>query len=235
MDKNGLKGAKIGVIRQYFGKNARLDELMEKNLKIMEKNGAKLTDVEFPDLRNFGDDEYQVLLYEFKADLNEYLKNRGGKYNTLEKLIEFNKQNADKEMPYFMQEIFEQAQEKANLEDRAYRLALLKSKVLSQDKGIDLVLDKDKLDAVIAPSNAQSWMIDLINGDSPTNYVSSSTLAAVSGYANITVPSGFLNEMPIGISFIGRAFSEPTLIKLAYAWEQATKARRKPKYLETYK
>ncbi len=235
LDKNGLKGAKIGVIRQYFGRNKRLDKLMETNLKIMEKNGAKLTDVNFPDLQNFGDDEYQVLLYEFKADLNEYLKNRGGKYNTLEKLIEFNKQNADKEMPYFAQEIFEQAQEKKDLEDRAYRLALLKSKVLSQDKGIDLVLDKDKLDAVVAPSNAQSWMIDLINGDSPTNYVGSSALAAVSGYANITVPSGFLNEMPIGMSFIGRAFSEPTLIKFAYSWEQATKARRKPKYLETYK
>lgn len=234
LDKNGLKGAKIGVIRQYFGKNARLDELMEANLKKMEKEGAKLTDVEFPDLRNFGDAEFEVLLYEFKADLNEYLKNRGGKYNTLEKLIEFNKQNADKEMPYFAQEIFEQAQEKKDLEDRAYRLALLKSKVLSQDKGIDLVLDKDKLDAVVAPSNAQSWMIDLINGDSPANYVGSSALAAVSGYANITVPSGFLNEMPIGISFIGRAFSEPTLIKIAYGWEQATNARRKPKYLETY-
>lgn len=235
LDKNGLKEAKIGVIRQYFGKNARLDKLMEENLKKMEKNGAKLTDVEFPDLRNFGDDEYQVLLYEFKADLNEYLKNRGGKYDTLEKLIEFNKQNADKEMPYFEQEIFEKAQKKKDLEDRTYRLSLLKSKVLSQDKGIDMVLDKDKLDAVVAPSNAQAWMIDLINGDSPTNYVSSSTLSAVSGYPNITVPSGFLNEMPIGMSFIGREFSESTLIKLAYSWEQATKARRKPKYLETYK
>ncbi len=235
LDKNGLKGAKIGVIRQYFGRNNRLDKLMEENLKTLEKNGAKLKDVNFPDLRNFGDDSYQVLLYEFKADLNGYLKKRGGKYNTLEKLIEFNKQNADKEMPYFMQEIFEKAQAKKDLTDREYRLALLTSKVLSQDKGIDMVLDKDNLDAVVAPSNAQSWMIDLINGDSPTNYVSSSSLAAVSGYANITVPAGFLNELPIGISFIGGAFSEPTLIKLAYSWEQATKARRKPKFLETYK
>ncbi len=235
LDKNGLKGAKIGVVRQYFGRNERLDELMKQNLKQLEQNGAELKDVNFPTLQDFGDDSYEVLLYEFKADLNKYLAERGGKYNTLEKLIEFNKQNADKEMPYFMQEIFEKAQAKKDLTDREYRLALLTSKVLSQDKGIDAVLDKDKLDAVVAPSNAQAWMIDLINGDSPTNYVSSSSLAAVAGYANITVPSGFLNEMPIGISFIGRAFSEPTLIKLAYSWEQAAMARRKPKYLETYK
>lgn len=235
LDKNGLKGARIGVIRQYFGRNSRLDKLMEENLGIMKKQGAKLVDVNFPDLRNYGDDEYEVLLYEFKADLNKYLAERGGKYNTLEKLIEFNKKHADKEMPYFMQEIFEKAQAKGNLDEREYRLALLTSKVLSQDKGLDMVLKKDSLDAVVAPSNAQSWMIDLINGDSPTNYVSSSSVAAVSGYANITVPSGFLNEMPIGISFIGGAFSEPTLIKLAYSWEQATKARRKPKFLESYK
>ena len=106
---------------------------------------------------------------------------------------------------------------------------------MSQDKGIDAVINKDKLDALVAPSNAQSWMIDLINGDSPTNYVSSSSPAAVAGYPNITVPSGFLSEMPIGISFFGKAFTEPTLIKFAYAFELATKARRKPKLLATYK
>lgn len=235
LQTGGLKGAKLGVVRQYFGRNARLDRLMEENLKKLEELGAELKDVNFPDLRNFGDDEYEVLLYEFKADLNAYLKNRGGKYDSLEKLIEFNKQNADREMPYFEQEIFEKAQEKKDLTDRVYRLALLQSKVLTQDKGIDMVMDKDGLDAIFAPSNAQAWMIDLINGDSPTNYVSSSSMPAVSGYPNITVPSGFLNEMPIGMSFFGRAFSEPTLIRLAYSWEQATKARRKPKFLVTYK
>jgi amidase len=234
LDKNGLKDARIGVVRQYFGRNSRLDALMEENIKTLEKNGAKLIDVNFPDFRGYGDDEYEVLLYEFKADLNKYLAERGGKYNSLEKLIEFNKQNADKEMPYFEQEIFEQAQAKKGLEDRAYRLALMTSKVLTQDKGIDLVMDKDKLDALLAPSNSQSWLIDLIMGDSPTNYVGSSSLAAVSGYPNITVPSGFLNELPIGMSFFGRAFSEPILIKIAYAWEQISMARRKPKYLATY-
>ncbi len=235
LDKNGLKGARIGVIRQYFGRNSRLDELMNKNIKKLEKAGAILIDVQFPDLQNFGDDEYEVLLYEFKADLNKYLAERGGKYNTLEKLIKFNKDNADKEMPYFKQEIFVKAQAKKDLNDRAYRLALLRSKVLTQDKGIDMVMDKHNLDAILAPSNSQSWLIDLVMGDSPTQYVGSSSLAAVSGYPNITVPSGFLNELPIGMSFLGRAFSEPTLIKIAYAWEQISKARRKPKFMPTYK
>ncbi|MCB1022979.1 MAG: amidase [Acidobacteria bacterium] len=232
--KDGLNGARIGVVRQYFGRNDALDGLMNKNLEALEKFGAKLVDVNFPHFRDYGDDEFEVLLYEFKADLNKYLAARGGKNNSLEKLIKFNSENATKEMPYFGQDIFEKAQEKKDLSDRAYQLALLQSKVLTQDKGIDMIMDKDKLDALVAPSNAQSWMIDLINGDSPTNYVGSSGLAAVSGYPNITVPSGFLNEMPIGMSFFGRAFSEPTLIKIAYSWEQATKARRKPKYLETY-
>ncbi len=235
LDKNGLRGVRIGVVRQYFGKNPGLDSLMEENIKLLEKNGAEIIDVNFPDFRAYGDDEFEVLLYEFKADLNRYLAERGGQYKSLADLIKFNNQNAAKEMPYFKQEIFEKAQEKKDLDDRIYKLALLQSKVLTQEKGIDMVMDKDKLDALLAPSNSQSWLIDLIMGDSPTNYVGSSSLAAVSGYPNITVPSGFLNEMPIGMSFFGRAFSEPTLIKIAYSWEQATKARRKPKYLETYK
>ena len=235
LDKNGLKGARIGVVRQYFGKNAGLDGLMEANIKTLEKNGATLVDVEFPHFRGYGDDEYEVLLYEFKADLNKYLAERGGKYNTLEKLIEFNNKNAAKSMPYFKQEIFEKAQAKKGLNDRAYRLALMTSKVLTQDEGIDKIMDKHKLDSLVGPSNSQSWLIDLVMGDSPTQYVGSSSLAAVSGYPNITVPSGFLNELPIGMSFFGRAFSEPTLIKIAYAWEQVSKARRKPKFLKTYK
>ncbi len=235
LQKDGLKGTRIGVARQYFGRNAKLDEILEANLKVLKENGAELIDVNFPTLREFGDAEYEVLLYEFKADLNKYLQNRGGKYKTLKDLIEFNEQNKDKEMPYFGQEIFIKAEAKADLEDRAYRLALLQSKVLTQDKGIDAIMNKDKLDAIIAPSNSQAWMIDLISGDCGSGYISSSSIAAVSGYPNITVPAGFLNEMPIGISFFGRAFSEGILIKCAYSFEQATKARRKPKFLEIYK
>ncbi|MCD9188434.1 MAG: amidase [Pyrinomonadaceae bacterium] len=233
--KDGLKGAKIGVMRQFFGRNARLDVLMETQLKVLKDNGATLVDVNFPTLSKFGDAEYEVLLYEFKEDLNKYLANRGGKMKNLKDLIDFNNQNADKEMPYFGQEIFLKAQEKANLDDRAYRLALLQSKVLTQEQGIDAVMDKDKLDAIFAPSNSPSWMVDLVSGDCGSGYVGSSSLAAVSGYPNITVPAGFLSELPIGVSFFGRAFSEPTLIKIAYAFEQATKARKTPKFLPTYK
>ncbi len=234
LDVNGLKGAKIGVIRNYFGRNSKVDELMNENIKVLKKAEAVVVDVELPTLRQFGDAEFEVLLYEFKAGLNKYLAERGGKYKTLQDLIEFNQANKDKEMPYFGQDIFIKAQQKGDLEEREYRLALLQSKVLTQEKGIDAVMDKEKLDALIAPSNAQSWMIDLINGDSPTNYVSSSSMPAVSGYPNITVPAGFISEMPIGISFFGKAFTEEKLIKLAYAFEQTTKARRKPRLLATY-
>jgi amidase len=234
LNKDALKGARLGVVRQYFGRNAKLDELMETNLKSLEKLGAVLIDVEFPHFRGYGDDEYEVLLYEFKADLNKYLKNRGGKHDSLEHLIMFNKHHADKSMPYFGQDIFEKAQAKGDLTDRAYQAALLRSKVFTQDEGIDQVAEKHNLDAFVAPSNAQSWLIDLVSGDSPREYVGSSSLAAVSGYPNITVPSGFLNKLPVGMSFFGKAFTEDKLIGIAYAWEQASKARRKPTYMPTY-
>ncbi len=137
-------------------------------------------------------------------------------------------------MPYFKQEIFESAAKKGNLQTRAYRLALQKSKSLTQAQGIDVAMIKNKLDSIVAPSNAPVWTTDLINGDCGGNYISSSSLAAVAGYPNITVPAGFLKELPIGISFFGRAFSEPTLIKIAYAFEQTTKVRRMPKFLPTF-
>ena len=234
LQKDGLKGAKIGVARQYFGRNDLVDKLLEEQLKVLKDGGATLIDVNFPTLGEFGDAEFEVLLYEFKADLNKYLRERNSQYKTLADLIEFNKQNEKTEMPYFGQEIFIQAQEKKDLEDRAYRLALLKSKVLTQDQGIDAVMDKDKLDAVFAPSNSPTWLIDHVNGDCGSNYISSSSLAAISGYPNITVPAGFIKELPIGVSFFGRPFSEPTLLKIAYAFEQMTNARRKPKFLQTF-
>ena len=231
--KDGLKNMRIGVGRQTFGRNSKIDSVVEPQLQVLKDGGATLIDIEFENLDKFGDAEYQVLLYEFKEDLNKYLATRGGKYKTLADLIEFNKANKDKEMPYFGQEIFLQAQEKADLNDRAYRLALLQSKLYTQEKGIDEVMDKNNLDAFVAPSGGAAWMTDLVNGDCGV-FEGLTSLAAVSGYPSITVPAGYVQELPVGVTFFGRAFAEPTLIKIAYAFEQATKARKPPKFLPTY-
>ncbi|CAN5500194.1 amidase [soil metagenome] len=232
LKKDGLKGMRIGVGRQYFGKNDKVDKLIEPHLQVLKDGGATLIDVTFPKLQSFGDAEYDVLLYEFKEDLNKYLAGRGGANKTLKDLIDFNIKNADKEMPYFGQEVFLAAQEKADLNDRAYRLALLQTKLMTQEQGIDGVMDKDKLDAIVAPSGGVAWLTDLVGGD--CGVYESSSLAAVAGYPNITVPAGYVQGLPAGISFFGKAFTEPTLIKLAYAFEQATMARRAPKYLSSY-
>jgi amidase len=234
LQKDGLRKMRIGVARDYWGKNAEVDKLMNDALDAMKNAGATLIDVKFPLLQKFGDAEFEVLLYEFKADLEKYLVERNAPYKNLADLIKFNEENAEREMPYFKQEIFESAAKKGNLQTRAYRLALQKSKSLTQAQGIDQAIIQNKLDAIVAPSNAPVWTTDLINGDCGSGYVSSSSLAAVAGYPNITVPAGFLKELPIGISFFGRAFSESTLIKIAYAFEQAAKARRMPKFLPTF-
>ncbi|MFM9905552.1 MAG: amidase [Pyrinomonadaceae bacterium] len=232
LQKDGLKGMRIGIGRQYFGRNEKVDKLIEPHLEVLKDGGATLLDVTFPKLQNFGDAEFEVLLYEFKEGLNKYLTGRGGTNKTLKDLIAFNEKNADKEMPYFGQEIFQQAEEKGDLNDRAYRIALLQTKLMTQEQGIDGVMDKDKLDAIVAPSGGVAWMTDLVSGD--CGVFESSSLAAVAGYPNITVPAGYIQGLPAGISFFGKAFSEPTLIKIAYAFEQATLARRPPKFLPTF-
>jgi amidase len=232
LEKDGLKGMKIGVARQYWGRNDKVDKLIEPHLQVLKDGGATLVDVEFPKLQNFGDAEFDVLLYEFKEDLNKYLAGRGGSNKTLKDLIDFNNKNAAKEMPYFGQEIFIQAEAKADLNDRAYRLALLQTKLMTQEQGIDGAAAKYGVDAFVAPSGGVAWNTDLVNGD--CGVFESSSLAAVAGYPNITVPAGYIQGLPAGISFFGKAFTEATLIKIAYAFEQATKARKTPQFLASY-
>ena len=232
LDVNGLKGARIGVARDYWG-NASADKVMNTALEALKKAGAELIDVKFPNLSKFGDAEFLVLQYEFKDGLERYLAERGSQYKNLDDLIKFNKDNAAKEMPYFGQATFEASAKKGDLSTKEYLDAKETCRKYAREEGIDKAMDDNKLDAIIAPSNAPTWPVDLINGDCFSGYINSSAMPAVAGYPNITVPAGFARELPIGISFFGRAWSEPTLIKFAYAFEQATKARKPPKYFLT--
>lgn len=232
LKKDGLAGKRIGVGRQYFGRNDKVDKVIEPLLEVLKRGGATLIDVTFPKLQNFGDAEYEVLLYEFKADLNKYLGARGGRHRTLADLIDFNNKNADKEMQYFGQEIFLAAQEKGDLAERAYQISLLQSKLMTQEQGIDAIMDKERLDAVVAPSGGTAWVTDLVGGD--CGVFESSSMAAVAGYPNITVPAGYVQGLPVGMSFFGKAFTEGKLIESAYALEQMTRIRKSPSYLPTY-
>jgi len=173
------------------------------------------------------------LLYEFKSDLNKYLSELGPKapFHSLKEIIEFNEKNRSREMPYFGQELFLKAEAKGPLTSPDYLKAVEKNRRLSRIQGIDAVINKDRLDAIVAPTGGPSWTTDLVNGDHFTG--GSSTPAAVAGYPNINVPAGFIHGLPVGISFFGAAYSEPALIKLAYAFEQATRHRRAPRFLPT--
>ena len=240
-DPNGLKGARIGVARKYFGFNDAVDALMERSLDVLKKQGATLVDP--ADLDSFGkfdDTEMLVMLYELKSDLNAYLARLasapGGavqvrtlQVRTLKDIIDFNQRNREKEMPWFGQDLFIKAEAKGPLTEKEYLDALAKNHQLARTEGIDALMDKHQLDAIVAPTGSPAWLTDLINGDHVAG--GRSNAAAVAGYPNLNVTAGFISGLPVGISFFGRAWSEPVLIKLAYAFEQATKARQAPKFL----
>jgi amidase len=233
-DPNGLKGARIGVARKYFGFNDAVDALMERSLDAMKKQGATLIDpADIETLGKFKQSELLVLLYELKADLNAYLARLGpgAPVRTLKDIIDFNDRNRQKEMPYFGQDLLLKAEAKGPLTEKAYTDALEEIHQLARTEGIDATTDKYRLDAMVAPTGGPAWLTDLVNGDHAGG--GSSSAAAVAGYPNITVTAGFISGLPVGISFFGRAWSEPVLIRLAFAFEQTTKARQAPRFLST--
>ena len=234
LDSGNLEGARIGVAREMAGFHPAVDALFEDALTEMKRQGAEIVDpADVPHRKELYDPEYQVLLYEFKAGLNAYLATLGpdAPVKTLEEAIAFNEANRERSMPFFGQEIFLEAQEKGPLTTPEYLEALETCRRLSRGEGLDAVLDEHRLDALVAPTGAPAWTTDLVNGDHFLG--GSSTVAAVSGYPSLTVPMGLAFGLPVGISFVGRAWSESRLIGLAFAFEQATQHRQPPRFLPT--
>jgi amidase len=234
LDPDGLRGARIGVARNLAGFHPTVDRHFDEGVAELKRRGAEIVDpADVPNIKELGDPELEVMLYEFKDGLNAYLASLGPKalLKTLAEAIAFNEAHKDREMPWFGQEIFLQAQEKGPLTTPAYKEALDKCRRLSRKEGLDVVLDQHKLDALVAPTGGPAWVIDPVNGDHFTG--GNSTPAAVAGYPTVTVPMGFVFGLPVGLSFIGRAWSESTLVRLAFAYEQATRHRRPPRFLAT--
>ena len=234
LKEDGLRGARIGVVRRTFGFNEEVDKIMENALEVMKKQGAILVDpAPIESAGKFGESEFTIFLYELKADLNAYLAKLGpnAPVKTLKEIIEFNERNSEKEMPYFGQDTFLKSQEKGPLTTQEYIDAVAKARDLARKQGIDATMDKNNLDALIGPTGGPAWLTDHINGDSFGG--GSSSTAAVAGYPNITVPAGFIHGLPVGISFFGRAWSEPVLLRVAYSFEQATKVRKAPTFPPT--
>jgi len=234
LDPNGLRGARIGVARQSFGEHDQVKKVMESAIDTLRGLGATIVDpADMKTYNQYNDSEFEVLLYEFKAGINAYLAQLAPNVQSrsLADLIRFNEENREREMPYFGQEIFLQASLKGSLATPAYRKALAKNNRLSRAEGIDAVMKQHKLDVLIAPTGGPVWTTDLVNGDHYTGGYSSAS--AVAGYPHITVPAGHAFGLPLGLSFFAGAWSEPALLKYAFAFEQATKARKPPQLLAT--
>jgi amidase len=234
LDRGGLKGTRIGVVRKEYDFSESVASCLGAAYDAMKHEGAVLIDpVEIASLGKFDDSELDVLLYELKHDLNAYFAGAGPQVavRSLKELIAYNEAYADRELLYFGQDLFVKAEKKGPLTDKAYQDALAKNHLLTRAQGIDAMMAKHRLDALVAPTAGPTWLIDLIDGDHDTGGTSS--LAAVAGYPNINVPMGFVRGLPVGISFFGRAWSEPTLIRIAYAFEQTTRHRKPPRFLPT--
>ena len=236
LDLDGLRGARIGIPRQvYFGYSAKTDAIVNAAIEQMRSLGAEIIDpADIPTARQISSSESEdtVLLFEFKLDLNAYLAELlESPVRNLAGIIAFNNAHAEEELKYFGQDRLLQAQDTTSLDDPKYLAALDENHRLSRQEGIDAVMDEYKLDALVMPTGSPAWCIDLVDGDHFLG--ASSQPAALAGYPAISVPAGYTFELPVGITFMGRSFSEPTLIKLAYAFEQAARARRPPRYLPT--
>ena len=234
--EDGLRGARLGVARNMLGTDQRVIDIVESCLELMRGLGAQIVDpADLPNLDKLGKCEIEVLQTEFKADLNKYLASLGRDVpvHSLEDVIQFNEDHRDEVLKYFGHELMAESQAKGPLTSKKYRQALDRCRRFTRREGIDALMTKERLDAVVAASGGPAWLIDLVNGDSPNWDLESTSPAAVAGYPHVTVPAGFIRGLPIGLSFFARAWQEPTLLRLAYAFEQAREARKPPRFRRT--
>lgn len=233
LDANGLKGKRIGIEKTMLKRHEGIDKILKEALSQMEKCGATIVEVEFMHkTEEFGKAESDILHFEFKDGLNRYLSNANSKMKSLKDIINFNLQNEPEAMPYFKQEILVKSEALGSMESKEYQAALVKIETFR--KFINKLFEDQKLDALCGPATGTAWCNDLINGDFWTGY-GAYTPAAIAGYPSITVPMGFVSELPVGLSFVGKAFGEPEIIAIGYAYEQFSQYRKQPQFLPTLK